>query len=76
MRGRLAAPEPGYEEGGNILLDRLYGAIIHDIPWNADRNRRLRQIADELKAAGRRPYFLPYGASDALGSGLIARRAR
>ena len=68
MRGRLARPEAGYEQGGNVLLDRLYGAIIHDIPWNADRNLRLRAIADELQAAGRRPYFLPYGASDALGA--------
>src|SRR3954453_11073679 len=34
MSGRLAETEPGYETNGNILLDRLYGAIIHDIPWN------------------------------------------
>jgi L-cysteate sulfo-lyase len=68
MRGRLARPEPGYKDGGNILLDRLYGAVIHDIAWDGDRNRRLRALADDLTAAGRRPYFLPYGASDALGA--------
>src|SRR5262245_17756727 len=54
MRGRLAKTEPGYESTGNILLNRLYGAIIHDIPWNEDRNARLRAIADELRASGKR----------------------
>jgi L-cysteate sulfo-lyase len=68
MHGRLVATEPGYEHTGNILLDRLYGAVIHDIPWNEDRNRRLRAIADDLTVAGRHVYFVPYGASDALGA--------
>lgn len=68
MHGRLAATEPGYEHTGNILLDRLYGAVIHDIPWDEDRNLRLRAIADDLAAAGRHVYFVPYGASDALGA--------
>jgi L-cysteate sulfo-lyase len=68
MHGRLAITEPGYGDTGNILLDRLYGAIIHDIPWDEDRNLRLRRIADDLKAAGRHPYLVPYGASDALGA--------
>jgi L-cysteate sulfo-lyase len=68
MHGRLAATEPGYERTGNILLDRLYGAVVHDIPWDEDRNRRLRAIAESLSAADRRVYFVPYGASDALGA--------
>jgi L-cysteate sulfo-lyase len=68
MHGRLAATEPGYDDTGNILLDRLYGAVIHDILWDENRNLRLRGIADSLTAAGRRVYFVPYGASDALGA--------
>jgi L-cysteate sulfo-lyase len=68
MRGRLAVTEAGYEDTGNILLDRLYGAVIHDIPWDENRNARLHAIADDLRAAGRRPYLVPYGASDALGA--------
>jgi L-cysteate sulfo-lyase len=68
MRGRLAQTEPVYEHSGNILLDRLYGAVIHDIDWDEDRNLRLREIVDGLRAAGRNPYLVPYGASDALGA--------
>jgi L-cysteate sulfo-lyase len=68
MHGRLPRTERGYDETGNILLDRLYGAVIHDIPWDEDRNRRLRQIVEALRADGRHPYLVPYGASDALGA--------
>jgi len=68
MRGRLASTEPGYVDNGNILLDRLYGAILHNIPWDENRNLHLREIADNLRTAGRRPYLVPYGASDALGA--------
>jgi len=68
MSGRLATTEPGYNTNGNILLDRLYGAVVHDIPWSEDRNARLRAIAEDLRRAGRAPYLVPYGASDALGA--------
>jgi L-cysteate sulfo-lyase len=68
MAGRLTDTEPGYDSNGNILLDRLYGAVLHDIPWSEDRNARLRTIADDLQRAGRAPYLVPYGASDALGA--------
>ncbi|MGH7076937.1 MAG: pyridoxal-phosphate dependent enzyme [Acetobacteraceae bacterium] len=58
---------PLYAHTGNILLDRRYGAVIHDIACDEDRNRRLRAIANALSRAGRHVYFVPYGASDALG---------
>ena len=68
MHGRVANTEPGYDVTGNMLLNRLYGAVIHDIPWDEDRNANLHRIAEQLRQAGRKPYFVPYGASDALGA--------
>jgi len=68
MRGRPSHTEDGYETTGNILLDRLFGAVIHDIPWTEDRNDRLRAIAAALRAQGRKPYAVPFGASDGLGA--------
>jgi L-cysteate sulfo-lyase len=76
MRGRVARADPAYEQSGNMLLDRLFGAVIHDIRWDEDRNRGLRAIVDGLKAAGRNPYLVPYGASDALGALGYALAAR
>lgn len=68
MHGRVPGTEPGYAETGNILLDRLFGAVIHDIAWDEDRNANLRRIVEDLQASGRSPYFVPYGASDPLGA--------
>ena len=73
MQGRVPGTESGYQTNGNILLDRLFGGIVHDIPWGEERNARLREIEADLIAAGRRPYFVPYGASDALGAMGYAR---
>lgn len=68
MRGRNAQVEASHGHNGNILLDRLFGALIHDITWNEDRNLHLARIVEGLRAAGRNPYLVPYGASDALGA--------
>ncbi|MGQ9489830.1 MAG: D-cysteine desulfhydrase family protein [Anaerolineae bacterium] len=52
---------------GNLLLDRLLGAELH---WTTRENRlaRLATLADELRAAGRRPYLITYGGSDPVGA--------
>jgi L-cysteate sulfo-lyase len=66
--GRLAAPTPEYETSGNALLNRLFGAHLHDVPWTGDRNAAIRTLVDDLKAKGCKPYFVPYGVSNALGA--------
>ena len=52
---------------GNLLLDRLMGARIR---WTGDRDRNevMEEVAEEERAAGRRPYIVPYGGSNALGA--------
>ncbi len=59
--------QPPAEPNGNLLLDLLFGAGLH---WTTRENRlnRLRELADELRAAGRRPYFITYGGSDPVGA--------
>jgi len=66
--GRLAPPSPEYESNGNALLNRLYGATLHDVPWDGDRNGAIHQLAERLTAEGRKPYVVPYGVSNALGA--------
>ena len=66
--GRLAPPTPEYETSGNAFLNRLFGAKLHDVPWTGDRNAAIRTLVDDLKAKGRKPYFVPYGVSNALGA--------
>jgi L-cysteate sulfo-lyase len=57
---------------GNLLLDELLGATIHWTP-KPRRTARIAELADELRAQGRRPYPIPIGGSNALGAlGYIA----
>jgi D-cysteine desulfhydrase len=55
---------------GNILLDRLAGASLEWIsrPAWGDRNAIMAAAAERLRATGRRPYVIPEGGSNALGS--------
>src|SRR4051812_16915890 len=66
--GRLSAPTPEYELSGNAFLNRLFGAHLHDVAWTGDRNSAIEALGDRLRAQGRRPYFVPYGVSNALGA--------
>ena len=66
--GRLAPPAPEYKTSGNAFLNRLYGAQLHDVPWTGDRNAAIRALVDDLEVKGHKPYFVPYGVSNALGA--------
>lgn len=51
-----------YRRSGNVLLDRLLGARIHSYPEGEDEvgaDRRINEIAEALRAEGRRPYVIP-----------------
>jgi len=52
---------------GNVLLDRLLGA---EIRWAGPRRKGedIPAIVGELRAAGRKPYVVPYGGSSAVGA--------
>jgi L-cysteate sulfo-lyase len=38
------------------------------VPWTGDRNAAIRALVGDLEARGHRPYFVPYGVSNALGA--------
>jgi D-cysteine desulfhydrase len=56
---------------GNLLLDDLLGARIW---WTGDQDPReaLQAAADSERSAGRRPYVIPYGGSNAVGAAAYA----
>jgi L-cysteate sulfo-lyase len=66
--GRLKPPTAEYESSGNALLNRLYGAHLHDVPWTGKRNEAIVSLSKRLEAEGRKPYVVPYGVSNGLGA--------
>jgi D-cysteine desulfhydrase len=74
---RTDDPESPPAATGNILLDRLVGAELQWISRAAwrDRNQLLAEAADRVRRAGDRPYVIPEGGSNALGSWGYLRAA-
>lgn len=60
--------EPLYDRTGNILLDRILGASVHIYPAGTDREAMMAERADALRAQGRKPYIVPVGGSNPVGS--------
>jgi D-cysteine desulfhydrase family pyridoxal phosphate-dependent enzyme len=62
LRGR-----PDDRPGGNVLLDRLFGATLHWADAD-DPTARMAAVVAGLEAAGRQPYTIPLGGSTPLGA--------
>lgn len=56
-----------YVWNGNVLLDALFGAKVHDLPADADAKAFAAKRMRMLAADGRRPYLCPTGGSSPLG---------
>ena len=62
LEERVPDPTDIYRASGNVLLDKMMGATIHSYPEGEDEagaDRRIGEIAEELRAQGRKPYIVP-----------------
>ncbi len=65
--------EAVYERTGNLQLDRLLGATVTIHPAATDRDAVMAARAEALRLEGRRPYVIPVGGSNPVGSlGYVA----
>ncbi len=62
----LDGDDPGTRQG-NLLLDHLLGADLV-FAGGRDSAEMMPEVAERLKAAGKRPYIIPLGGSNALGA--------
>ncbi|SPQ22014.1 560ada75-f4bb-4819-b17b-3eccca1aa80a [Thermothielavioides terrestris] len=58
--------DAGYDKVGNVQLSRLMGADVRLDPsaFGIEHKPTLARLRDELAAQGRKPYYIPAGASD------------
>ena len=59
--------DPDYDSNGNVLLDTIFGARIHDVPTREAAETLAQERVAALKAQARRPYVAPSGGSSAVG---------
>ena len=62
---------PPEDISGNLLLDRLLGAeVVYS--KGEERSQMLQRVFEESMLAGRKPYLIPYGGSNAVGAAAYA----
>lgn len=61
-------PKTDYYNNGNVLLDQLLGAKIHAVTNGQDCNEYAKSLMNTLISEGRKPYFIPMGGSNVIGS--------
>ena len=64
LEQRVPLDDAAYQNSGNVLLDRLLGATLHSYATGEDEggaDRRLEEIADDLRRRSRRPYVIHLG---------------
>lgn len=57
-----------YDDSGNVLLDRLFGATLHVTEDAKTATARTAEVLEEIRQRGDTPYFIPAGGSTALGA--------
>lgn len=67
--------DPEYETGGNVLLDQLFGAVVHMHAGDVDALEEAHTRAEALEARGRCVAVIPTGGSTAIGCLGYARCA-
>jgi D-cysteine desulfhydrase family pyridoxal phosphate-dependent enzyme len=69
MRAILVANgAPQVKPSANALLGRLLGAEVVYVAAREERQPKMRELADRLRAGGGRPFVIPIGASTSLGA--------
>lgn len=68
LEDRTGFSHDDYRRSGNVLLDRLFGAVLHHFAAGTDMDAALAGRAAALRAEGRRPYVIPGGGSNPVGA--------
>lgn len=68
LENRVKDAPQDYAESGNVFLDQLFGTTLHQVPAGTAMDDALGEHAARLRAQGAKPYVIPGGGSNALGS--------
>ena len=68
LEERTGSKAVDYTRNGNVLMDRLFGAVIRSVPGGSDMPAELEKTAAEILARGGRPYVIPGGGSNPIGA--------
>ena len=68
LERRVPDVDQRYDETGNVLFDRMFGAKLDYLPAGADMNEAVAELAETIKKRGGKPYVIPGGGSNTIGA--------
>ena len=68
LEHRIDTNDRDYLESGNVLLDHLFGCALTYRPAGTDMQAAIEAEAEQLRAAGKKPYVIPGGGSNRVGA--------
>ena len=68
LEDRTGYTSDDYKRSGNVFLDHLFGAQVSEVPGGSAMDAAMAQLADRLRADGKRPYIIPGGGSNPIGA--------
>ncbi len=68
LERRVGTNDRDYLNSGNVLLDRMFGCAIEYRPPGLDMNAEAVAKGEALRAEGAKPYVIPGGGSNRVGS--------
>jgi L-cysteate sulfo-lyase len=68
LEDRTGSNDESYILSGNVLLDRLHGAIVSKRAGGTDMNAEMEKLAGKLRGEGRNTYIIPGGGSNPTGA--------
>ena len=68
LERRVQDTKVSYEQTGNVLLNKLFGASIEYRESGIDMNSEGENVCGELKKKGHKPYYIPGGGSNPVGA--------
>lgn len=68
LEHRIENPDEDYRTSGNVLLDKMFGATLHEYPAGTEFPVVMEEHAERVRGNGGRPYIVPGGASNKIGA--------
>lgn len=68
LERRMRSPADVYARGGNVLLDRMFGATLHFVDAGTDPAAACDEVAAAIRRRGGRPCVIPTGGSTPVGA--------
>ena len=68
LEKRVGNGSPEYYQNGNVLLDHLFNCALESRPAGLDMNQELIAVGDRLRRQGEKPYLIPGGGSNPIGT--------